>query len=277
MKNRRVKLHKKSIKNEEHVYIELDTKCSCPQTSSNDHASIQFARRYLECQGSMPIRILRSYIEQVLPHSPMTQVSIYDCDDKLLNDSVCLKDLSLPSSTLYIPLRFTMVNTVTSFGHCLCSSPPSPIKTSSSFSPTIIRRETINRTLSTCPLVPTPPHSPSSSTSISPILSKNPLPIVNLLTPPSPSHYSSFLIDNIVESNSNDQSIIDKITSEFGEICPTLPLVKRKRQRLLKKIMPKSSPLSSSSPSDSPLDLTVKKRPTSFDLFTIQSKWLKMI
>jgi len=164
------------------------------------------------------------------------------------------------------------MNTVTSFGHCLCLSPSSPVKNSSSFSPTIIRRETINRTLSTCPLVPTPPHSPSSSTSISPIVSKNPLPIVNLLTPPSPPHYSSFLIDNIVESNSNDQSIIDKITSEFGEICPSLPPLKQKKQRIFKKIMPKSS-----SPSDIPLDLTIKKRPSSFDLFSIQSKWLKMI
>ncbi|CAF3171961.1 unnamed protein product [Rotaria socialis] len=270
MKNRRGKPHKKNTKNEDNVYIELDTKCSCPQLSvSSDHASIQFTRRYLECQGSMPIRILRSYIEKVLPHSPMTQVSIYDSNDQILDDTIRLKDLSLSSS--YIPLRFTMMNTVTSFGHCLCSSPSSPVKSCSSFSPTIIRRETINRTLSTCPLVPTPPHSPSSSTSISPIVSKSSMPIVNLLTPPSPPHYSSFLIDNIVESNCNDQSIIDKITSEFGEICPSLPSVKAKRQRIFKKMSPKS--LSS----DIPLDLSVKKRPSSFDLFSTQSKWLKMI
>jgi hypothetical protein len=96
--------------------------------------------------------------------------------------------------------------------------------------------------------------------------------IVNLLTPPSPSHYSSFLIDNIVESNSTNQSIIDKITSEFGEICPSLPPLKPKRPRVFKKIIPKSSP------SDIPLDLTIKKRPSSsFDLFSRQSKWLKMI
>ncbi|UJR29076.1 hypothetical protein I4U23_010290 [Adineta vaga] len=276
MKNRRVKLHKKSTKPEEYVYIELDTKCSCSQSSLDDHASIQFSRRYLQCQASMPIHILRSYIQQVLPHSPMTKVSIYDLNDQLLNDSICLKDLSSSSSSLtHIPLRFTMMNTVTSFGHCLCSSPCSPIKNSSSspsFSPTIIQRETINRTLSTCPLVPTPPHSPSSSTSLSPILSKNSLPIVNLLTPPSPPHYSSFLIDSIVESNCNDPSIIDKITSEFGEICPSEPSIKRKRQRIYKKLLPKTS-----SPSDIPLDLTVKKRPISFDLFPMQSKWLKMI
>ena len=164
-----------------------------------------------------------------------------------------------------------MTNTITSFGHCLCSSPSSPVKNDSSFSPTIIQRETINRTLSTCSLVPTPPHSPSSSTSISPVVSINPMPIVNLLTPPSPTHYSSFFIDNIVESNSNDQSIIDKITSEFGEICPSLPPLKSKRQRLFKKIIPKV-PFS-----DIPLDLTIKKRSSSFDLFSTQSKWLKMI
>ncbi len=185
-----------------------------------------------------------------------------------------LKDLLLSSSSSssHIPLRFTMMNTVTSLGHCLCSSPSSPIKSSSSFSPTIIRRETINRTLSTCPLVPTPPHSPSSlTTSISPIIPKTSMSIVNLLTPPSPSHYSSFLIDNIVDSNTNQQSIIDKITSEFGEICPPIPLLKPKRQRIFKKLIPKS--LSS----DIPLDLSMKKRPSSFDLFSIQSKWLKMI
>ncbi|CAF2589022.1 unnamed protein product [Rotaria sp. Silwood2] len=275
MKNRRAKPHKKNTKNEENIYIDLDTKCSCPQSSTSDHATIQFARRYLECQGSMPIRILRSYIEKVLPHSPMTQVSIYDSNDRLLNDSIRLKDLSSlsSSSSSYIPLRFTMINTITSFGHCLCSSPSpsSPIKNASSFSPTIIRRETINRTLSTCPLVPTPPHSPSSSTSISPIVSSNPMSIVNLLTPPSPPHYSSFLIDNIVESNTNDQSIIDRITSEFGEICPSIPPLKPKRQRIFKKLIPKLSS------SDSPLDLSIKKRPSSFDLFSMQSKWLKMI
>ncbi|CAF1056210.1 unnamed protein product [Adineta ricciae] len=274
MKNRRVKLHKKLSKPEDYVYIELDTKCSCPQSSIDDHASIQFSRRYLECQGSMPIHILRTYIQQILPYSPMTQISIYDSNDQLLNDSICLKDLSpSPSSSLlvHIPLRFTMINTVTSFGHCLCSSPCSPIK-SLSFSPSIIQRETINRTLSTCPLVPTPPHSPSSSTSHSPDLSKNSLPVVNLLTPPSPSHYTSFLIENIVDSNCTDPSIIDKITSEFGEICPSMPSMKRKRQRPFKKLLPKAS-----SPSDIPLDLTVKKRPSSFDLFPMQSKWLKMI
>ena len=36
----------------------------------------QFSRRYLHCQSSMPIAILRSYIQQILPHSSMTQVNI---------------------------------------------------------------------------------------------------------------------------------------------------------------------------------------------------------
>lgn len=202
------------------------------------------------------------------------KVSIYDSNDKLLNDSICLKELvssNSSSSSSHIPLRFTMINTVTSFGHCLCSSPSSPIKNCSSFSPQVIQRETINRTLSTCSLVPTPPHSPSSSTSISPVVSKSPMPIVNLLTPPSPSYFSSFLIDNIVESNGNNQSIIDKITSEFGEICPSMPPIKSKRSRVFKKIIPKSLP------SDIPLDLSVKKRPSSIDSFSTQPKWLKMI
>ena len=164
-----------------------------------------------------------------------------------------------------------MINTVTSFGHCLCSSPSETLKKdgSSSCAPTI-EGETMHRTLSTCPLVPTPPHSPRSS--LSPILSRSSMPIVNLLTPPSPPHYSSFLIDSLVESNSTDQSIIDQITSEFGEICPSVPTSKTKRQRLVKKPMSKSSPSS-----DIPLDLTMKKRPSSFDLFSRQSKWLKMI
>ncbi len=67
---------------------------SCPPSKLNNHASIQvfhstfiysfhsilcvqFSRRYLQCQSSMPIAILRSYIQQILPHSSMTQVNIY--------------------------------------------------------------------------------------------------------------------------------------------------------------------------------------------------------
>lgn len=158
-----------------------------------------------------------------------------------------------------------MINTITSLGHCVCVSPSSSSvdKNRFSSSPVLIRRETINRTLSTCPLIPTPPHSPASS--LSPIPTEYPMPIVNLLTPPSPVSYSSFLIDNLVESTT-DQSIIDQITSEFGEICP---LIKPKRARLVKKLMPKAV--------ESPLDLTLKKRPPPFDLFSTQSKWLKMI
>ena len=189
------------------------------------------------------------------------QVSIYDSADRLLNDSARLKEISSSSSS--ISLRFTMINTITSLAHCHCVSPSSVVVekarlSSSSSSPTLIRRETIARTLSTCPLIPTPPQSPVSS--LSPVLAENPMSIVNLLTPPSPVPYSSFLIDNLVEST--NRSIIDQITSEFGEICP---VSKPKRTRPAKKA------------GETPLDLTLKKRPPSFDLFPSQSKWLKMI
>ena len=210
------------------------------------------------------------------------QVSIYDSTDRLLSDSDRLKDLSL-SSNSHLSLRFTLMNTITSLGHCVCASSSSSslsssssssffsssVSSSSSSTPTVIQRETINRTLSTCPLVPTPPHSPRSS--VSPIRNESPVStIVNLLTPPSPptTQNSSFLIDNLVDSSSTDPLLIDQITSEFGEICPT---IKPKRQRLIKKSLPKSFS------SDFPLDLTIKKRPSSFDLFSTQSKWLKMI
>lgn len=200
------------------------------------------------------------------------QVSIYDSTDRLLSDSDRLKDFSI-SSNSHLALRFTLMNTITSLGHCVCASSSSSTSSSfassssSSSTPTVIQRETINRTLSTCPLVPTPPHSPRSS--VSPIRDESPVSIVNLLTPPSPpTQNSSFLIENLVESSSTDPSLIDQITSEFGEICPT---IKPKRQRLVKKSLPKSFS------SDFPLDLTMKKRPSSFDLFSTQSKWLKMI
>jgi hypothetical protein len=258
----------------------------------------------------MPIRILRSFIEQVLPHSPtievttdslavdsfdeqrthfppfsssvLLQVCIYDANQRLLNDTDRLKDISCLSSSS-LSLRFTMMNTITSLGHCTCASLLSLSSIEhdrSSSSPPVIRRETIDRTLSTCPFVSTPPHSPFSS--LSSVPNESSMSIVNLLTPPSPSpappststapHYSSFLIDNLVESNSTDQSIIDQITSEFGEICPSTPRIKGKRQRATKKSIPKLFS------SDTPLDLTLKKRPSSsVDLFSMQSKWLKMI
>ncbi|CAF3876996.1 unnamed protein product, partial [Rotaria sp. Silwood1] len=72
---------------DEYINIELDTKCSCLQSKLNSHlASIQFSPRYLQCQSSMPIAILRSFIQQILPHSSMTQLSFYDSNDRLLQD-----------------------------------------------------------------------------------------------------------------------------------------------------------------------------------------------
>jgi len=252
---------------DEYIYIELDTKCSCPQSKLNNHPSIQFSRRYLQCQSSMPITILRSYIQQILPHSFMTQVSLFDSNDRLLNDSDLLRSLKTTTSFIHIPIRFTLFNTITSLGHCLCSSSPIQQKISSS-SPSIIKRETIDQTLSTCSLIPPPP--PTSTSIYSPCLSSSPsssnessnsISIVNLLTPPL--SHSSFLIENIVDSN---QSIIDEITSQFGEICPPLEPTKKPRNRLSKKIVS----------SNLPLDLSLKKRPSSsFDIFSSQTKWIK--
>jgi len=267
MKQRRFKFHQKQKDdNQEHIYIELDIKCSCSPSKLNNDASIQFSRRYLQCQSSMPIAILRSYIQQILPHSSMTQVSLYDSNDQLLNDSDLLYSLKTTTSSIHIPIRFTLFNTITSLGHCLCLS---SIEQKTLSSSTIIKRETIDQTLSTCSLIPPT----STSTSVySPCLSSSPslsnessnsISIVNLLTPPL--SHSSFLIENIVDSN---QSIIDEITSQFGEICPPLP-PKKSRNRLSKKIISTYS-------SNIPLDLSLKKRPSSsFDLFSSQAKWIK--
>jgi hypothetical protein len=234
----------------------------------------------------MPIAILRSYIQQILPHSSMTQVnitfhfipynslfllhqvSLYDSNDRLLKDSDLLRSLKSTTSSIHIPIRFTLFNTITSLGHCLCSSSSIQQKLSfSSSSPTIIKRETIDQTLSTCSLIP-----PTSTFVYSPCLSSSPPPssetsnsisIVNLLTPPL--SHSSFLIENIVDSN---QSIIDEITSKFGEICPPLQ-PKKSRNRLSKKVVSTYS-------SNIPLDLSLKKRPSSsFDIFSSQTKWIK--
>jgi len=139
------------------------------------------------------------------------QVSLFDPNDQLLNDSQLLRSLTTSTRSTndihHIPIRFTL-------SHCTCSSPKVD----------------------------------SNS-------------IVNLLTPPSSCH-SSFLIENLVESN---QSIIDEITAKFGEICPPLPSSssrKRTRNRLS---------------SNMPLDLSLKKRPlpSSFDIYSSQAKWIK--
>jgi hypothetical protein len=136
----------------------------------------------------------------------------------------------------------------------------------------VIKRETIDQTLSTCSLIaPTSTsviYSPCLSSSSPPLPSSNELSnsisIINLLTPPS--SHSSFLIENLVDSN---QSIIDEITSQFGEICPPLP-PKKIRNRSSKKVISTYS-------SNIPLDLSLKKRPlsSSFDIFSSQTKWIK--
>ncbi len=267
----------------------------------------------------MPIAILRTYIQQILPHSSMTQVnttphsisynssfpsfpllsqiSLFDANDRLLNDQQPLRSLqhTINSST-HLPIRFTLFNTITSLGHCSCASPLSTqLNSSSSSSPTIIKHETINQTLSTCSLIPptstssTTASSSSYSSSIySPCLSSSPpssnhsvtsISIVNLLTPPASSSssspsttstsHASFVVEKMVESN-EQQSIIDEITSQFGEICSPLPSAtaagkKKSRHRVSKKVMS----------SNVPLDLSLKKRPCSFDLFSSQAKWIK--
>ena len=91
----------------------------------------------------------------------------------------------------------------------------------------------------------------------------NSISIVNLLTPPSSSSTSS---SYLIENNLNDQSIIDEITSQFGEICPPLP--KKSRNRLSKKLLSTYS-------SNVPLDLSLKKRPSSFDFFCSQTNGSK--
>ena len=239
----------------------------------------------------MPIAILRSYIQQILPHSSMTQVnistfhscplsflfirqvSLFDSNDRLLNDVDHLHSLKNTTSFTHIPIRFTMFNTITSLGHCSCSSSSTAAieqKASSSSSPTIIGRETIDQTLSTCPLIPpvtrsTLVYSPCFSSSPSPPSNEsslNSISIVNLLTPPL--SHSSFMIENFVDSN---QSIIDEITSQFGEICPPAIPLKKPRNRLPKKL----------ASSNVPLDLSLKKRPSSsYDLYSSQTKWIKI-
>lgn len=96
-----------------------------------------------------------------------------------------------------------MINTVTSLAHCSCLS--SPIDTHLSSLPNIIQPETIDQILSTCSIAQTTvPPSPSSLSSIDTC---------------QPFIRSSFQIDS-----DPDESTMDLITSEFGEICPDYPL-----------------------------------------------------
>jgi hypothetical protein len=125
---------------------------------------------------------------------------------------------------------------MTSIGHCLCSSPS--IEQTSSLS-TVIQQETIDQILSTYSFNRLTAVSPCLSASFSSTLFECPMSPVNLLTP------ASCVIDS-----EPDESMMDQITSEFGEICP--PLSKPKRYRLPKRFMQKIS-------SDIPLDLSMKK------------------
>ena len=268
--------------------------------------SLQFSRRYLQCQSSMPVAILRSYIQLILPHSSMTQVNttthtlslmhiplfqvtFYDSQHRLLHDQQLLSSLQPPpsssssASSIHIPIRFSLFNTITSLAHCSCSLstpvPPPSTSSSTSSSPTVIRRETIDQTLSTCSslhhpsaMIYSPCLSSSASVSSPPTLSASSsasISIVNLLTPPpsSSSCHSSTVNEHDSGRSSAaiaDQALIDEITSQFGEICP--PVVKKNRNRLSKKKMS----------SNIPLDLSMKKRPSSaFDMLASQPKWIK--
>ena len=235
------------------VNIELDTKCRYCSSSSIHFSSIspsvlftrrleftilpsrfvsflvisffifafpQFSRRYLQCQSSMPISILRSFIQTdsptfLLHTSKQTNKQsisfihsffFVGCrspsmirTDRLLDDAVQLHSLRSTPSSSSIPLRFTLLNTITSIGHCSCSS---PFYSSSSFF-VLDTADHSSRDL----FPPLSPRVRSQSRS-----SHVDCSIVNLLSPPS-----------------SDQSMIDEITSQFGEICP--PLAKKRRRR----------------------------------------------
>lgn len=198
-----------------------------------------------------------------------------------------------------------MINTITSIAHCTCltASPLSSLPTTndaivtSITTPNIIHKDSLHRALSTC-TVPTPcinsthtrsllspcsSFSPPSSSSPTTTEPTNLIPIVNLLSPPvssassssSPPCPSSLRIDQLVESVSKNPSIIDEITSQFGEICP--PLTKKRRSRGTVKSRMTSSMTMNDTSNQYPLDLTMKKRPlpSTFDSHPTQSKWIE--
>jgi len=204
----------------------------------------------------MPIRMLRSFIETVLPHSSMikviinsnktmkflffySQVSMFDLNDRLLKDSDRLHSLKhTRSSSNYIPIRFTLINTITSLANCSCLLPP--IEYGSSSSPTIIQQDTIDQILSTCSIT-------QQTSTLSPYLSSSSsIGSVNRLTPP------SLQIDSDL-----DEATMDRITSQYGEICSPLP-----ESKYYRNIHDYSL--------DIPLDLSMKKHSLSS-----QTKWIK--
>jgi hypothetical protein len=209
----------------------------------------------------MPIRMLRLFIETVLPHSSMikviinsnktmkflffySQVSMFDLNDRLLKDSDRLRSLkNTRSSSNYIPIRFTLINTVTSLANCSCLLPP--IEYGSSSSPTIIQQDTIDQILSTCSIT-------HQTSTLSPYLSSSSIGSGNRLTPP------SLQIDSDL-----DEATMDRITSQYGEICSPLP-----ESKYYRNIYDYSL--------DIPLDLSMKKHSlSSLDSLSSQTKWIK--
>ena len=185
----------------------------------------------------MPIRFIRLFIEKILFHSPMTkvihisekrnkesfilsivlfQISIFDSNDRLLKDSDRLRSLkhSCSSSPLFhIPLRFTLMNTVTSLTNCSCLSSSIEHNSSSSSSPSIIQRENIEEILSTCSLAQQT--TSYSSCLFSPLISNRFPSHLEVST-----HLSS---TPFVNKGDREELTIDQILAEFGEICPPIP------------------------------------------------------
>ncbi|CAF1545671.1 unnamed protein product [Adineta ricciae] len=183
----------KTKKNKDILNVQLELKCSCSPLTN--HSNIQFSRRYLQCQSAMPVRALRLFIESIMPYSRMIKISMYDANDRLLKDSERLCSLKQTlSATNYIPVYFTLLNTVTSFANCSCISPLIECEPSS----TVIQSSVIEQILSTCTVI-----TPSIST-------------------------ADILRSLPTESNiAPDQMTIDQIIMEFGEICPPLSNLKR--------------------------------------------------
>ncbi|CAF0752236.1 unnamed protein product [Didymodactylos carnosus] len=194
-------------KNDDMVYIELDTKCGCGNTCNSN---IQFTKRYLECKKTMQIRVIKTYIHMILHHSTNSIINIYNVSSTkdnnnveiLLNDNDELKNLSYGTQTSHqlphIQLKFTIINLSTLFANCLCiqdnknefyNSSTISFQDKKHFSPTIIESAKLSSILSTY-----------SMSSISPIVS-----ITNIIKSPSPSilieNKSSSLV-SIVQSSS---------------------------------------------------------------------------
>ncbi|UJR20573.1 hypothetical protein I4U23_023699 [Adineta vaga] len=192
MKQQQLRTNQKKSKRKNILNVQLDIKCSCSMKTNN--AIIQFARRYLQCKTIMPIRTIRLFIESIIPYSSMIKISIFDADDRLLKDSDRLCSLKHTTNVSnYIPLYFTVINSITSLTNCSCLSPSIEFNSSS----TIISSDKIDQILSTY--------------SVRQSISTN---------RPSSFHIFKFLPTKFdIEL---DEASINQITSEFGEICPSL-------------------------------------------------------